>query len=542
MARQSQMPVQFNRTVRTDEGVLMTSGKAGVVIPVGYIPVLRGDSLSGVASVDLNLAEMPRPLLNAVFANVQAWFVPKSIHPQFPGMDEFYHSYSGEPIKQIGQVDRNPAAFFTMIGSGAVPTVAASDFFKTLGIHVPVNTQLNTDIIDAYNLIYNFRLQAHSTKLGYKSYYAEDSVEALKFGRAFWPSGRFARIVPDYERSIVVGDLDLDVTAGIVPVKGLTRQGTPSGSTIMWSATSELVFFGSSGGNGLQFGTVASGDPNIYAEFAGETVTTSLAEIDKARLTQSFAKLRQSMAGNNTTGYVSDETILAHLMQGLSVPDELYKRPWLLDARRVPFGFAERFATDSANLDQSVTTGRTGVQLSLNVPRQEVGGMVIFTVEVLPERLDERQGDDFVHLVSVEQLPNALRDVQNPEPVDIVSNARIDAKHSVPSGVYGYEPLNDKWNRSFTRLGGVFYQATPGTPVVEQRMAIWQPDVVDPVYTADHWLAPDPFPHYVFADTAAPAFEAVVRHSAKIVGNTQIGDVLAEDNGEYAATEPPAEA
>lgn len=537
MARQSTTPVSFQKSVRTEQGVLMTSGRAGVVQPVGYWPLLRGDSCAGRVSVDVSLAEMPKPLLNAVFVNVQAWFVPKPIHPQFSGMDEFYSSYVGEPIKSLGQPDRTPPAFF-QTAMGSIP--ASSDFFHKLGLHVDPAHDVNVDLIDAFNLVYNFRLAAHSTKLGRRKYFAEDPTEAMAFPRAFWPSGRFSRVVPDYEAALVVGRLDLDVYEGRIPVQGLLRGD---------DAVTETNFFDPNVSGATPVtptGTVRSifhqqaGDfPRIFSEMADETIVTSLADIDKARLTQSFAKLRAAYAGNDPTGYVSDDMILAHLMQGLAVPPEFFKRPWLLDSARVPFGFNERFSTDAAELDTSVTTGQTSVSLSLNIPPSDTGGTVIITVEVLPERLDERQSDEWLYITSPDELPNALRDIQNPEPVDFVLNRRIDAAHTSPDDLYGYEPMNDRWNRSFTRLGGIFYQQDPAAPVNESRSGIWQAQVVDPVFTGDHWLAPAPFPHYVFADTQADAFECVVRHSAKIVGLTQIGDVLNEDNNEYEETAPP---
>jgi len=58
---------------------------------------------------------------------------------------------------------------------------------------------------------------------------------------------------------------------------------------------------------------------------------------------------------------------------------------------------------------------------------------------------------------------------------------------------------------------------------------------VNPTYSADHFLVPSPFPHDVFADANGPAAEVLVRRSASINGLTQIGDVLAENNADYAA-------
>ncbi|HMM08331.1 MAG TPA: hypothetical protein PKA35_04325 [Paracoccus solventivorans] len=518
----------------------MTSARAGVVVPVGYFPLFPGDSAAGSVGIDVQLKEMPKPLLNAVHANFQAWFVPKSAHPQFPGRDELMHAMTGEKIKSLGSADRDPPPFYNVINGTALATAAASKFFKTLGLHVPAGSEINTDLIDAFNVIYNFRLAAHSSRLQRRKYAVEDMAAATALPAAFWPSSRLSRVVPDYERALVVGALDLDVVAGQLPIHNLyippgsvpaaaanAMPGSPTAAPTR-DRSIHLV------AGGVNNGTVTILD-RIYAEMAGEKMSVTLADIDKARTTQAFAKLRTAYAGNDATGFDNDDTIVALLMQGISVPPDQFKRPWLLDSARVPVGFAERFATDAANLDQSVTLGRASAKLSLNVPHQDVGGVVIFTVEVLPERVDERMSDEWLYATQFDHLPNALRDVQRVEPVDLVLNRRIDAKHTQPNGLYGYEPMNDKWNRDFTRLGGDFYMATPGGGWTENRSNIWQTEIVDPTYSETHFLAPQPFPHDVFADQSADAFECVARHVVAIRGNTQIGDVLAENNDDYEA-------
>jgi hypothetical protein len=546
MARQSKTPVQFQRTTRRDDNVTMSSGRAGKVVPVTYFPLLRGDSASGRVAVDIELGEMPRPLLNGVIASFQAWFVPKSAHPQFSGMDEFMHSYQGEDIKALGAGDRTPPPFFTTLSGADVTTVAGSEFFKTLGLHVPAQTIIQTDLIDAFWLVYNFRLAAHSSRLTRKQYASENLASSVALPRAFWPTGRLSRIVPDYERALVVGSLDLDVTSGRVPVQGLSAGAAAANTAGLVLANSEFEtsddhgsFAGATWGGNYRPLMVrdegASGVRTLFAEMAGMTVGTSLADIDMARTTQAFAKLRTAYAGNDATGFDNDDAIVAELMQGFSVPENEFKRPWLLDSARVPFGMVERHATDAANLDASVSQGRASATLSLNVPAAETGGVVIVTVEVLPERLDERQSDEWLHYSHPSELPNALRDVQRTEPVDYVRSRRIDAAHTSPTSLYGFEPMNDVWNRGTTRLGGAFYQPDPSNPWTQQRSAIWQTSIVDPSFTEDHWLAPDNFPHDVFSDTTADAFEVVARHAVSISGLTQIGDVLAESNDDYLA-------
>ena len=533
--------------------MLMSSARAGVVAPVAYIPLLPGDSASGRIGIDVQLKEMPKPILNAAHANFQAWFVPKSAFPAFAGRDELMHAMTGDKIKALGQPDRNPPKYFTKIAPGAgLGQFLASKFAKTLGIHALSTDTLNADVVDAFNLVYNFRLAAHSSRLTRRPYLSEDAATACSLPAAFWPSSRLSRVVPDYERALVVGALDLDVMAGRLPVSGLGI-AFPGGE-VNWQNNVESVETASGGvaktiPRAMRIGENESGRfavirraanasaPEIYAEMSGRTVSLSLQDFDKARTTQAFAKLRASYAGNDATGFDNDDTLVALLMQGIGVPEDQFKRPWLLDSKRVPVGFAERFATDGANLDASVTLGRASAQLSLNVPAQEVGGIIIVTCEVLPERVDERMSDEFLYCTEFDHLPNALRDIQRVEPVDMVLNRRIDARHASPAGLYGYEPMNDKWNRDFTRLGGDFYQATPGGGWTENRSNIWQTEIVNPTFSATHYLAPQPFPHDVFADMDADAFEVVARHSVSIVGLTQIGDVLAENNDDYDAVQ-----
>lgn len=542
MARQSTTPVQFNRTSRPDTNTLMSSARAGVVNCAGYFPLYPGDSCSGKVGIDVDLAEMPRPLLNSVICNFQAWFVPKQCHPQFSGYDEYLAAFQGETIKTLGAADRDPPELFTVVDDApTVATLAQSEFFRTLGIHIPAGTTVHTDLVDAFWLVYNFRLAAHSSKLERAEYYSEDPVAALKFPRAFWPTGRHSHIVSDYERALVVGALDLDVAAGRIPVSGLgftTSTTAASGlnnGTYNDSAGDQETYAKAIKADGSTYVKNVDGHPALFAEMVGETVGITLADIDKAREAQAFAKLRAAYAGNDTTGFNNDDAIVAHLMQGLSVPDDQFKRPWLLDSSRVPFGMVERHATDAGNLDQSVSKGRASATLSLNVPRTDMEGVVIFTIEVLPERLDEAGTDEWLHMTSADDYPNALRDVQRVEPVDLVSARRIDARHTNPDALYGYEPMNSVHKRQSTRLGGVYFQDDAANPWTEQRSAIWQANVVDPLYARDHFLAPAEFPHDVFAFEEDPAFEFVCRHAVQIVGLTQFGDVLHEANDDYEA-------
>lgn len=535
--RQATKPVDFNMVNRPDQVVTMTSGRAGVVSLIDFVPILRGDSASGALTVSCNLGRMPKPLLNAVTMNIQAWFIPKSAMPQFNGRIELLHSYQGKALTALAAADRAAPPYFFTGTVGANPLGVDYPILKTLGLHHPTGETFQTDLIDAYNLVYNFRCEAFSSKIDKRPYFDEDPVNSSTFARAFWPVGRFTHMVPDYERALVVGALDLDVSAGVVAIEGAFNVGSgdaPSAANYYSTKDGSLITPSSPRYLGIDNATDL---PRLYGDLAAQTITTSLADIDKARVTQSFAELRALYAGMDGSGFVNEDAIIAELMQGFSVPDDALSRPWMLDSKRAVFGMSERHATDGANLEDSLSEGQAVTQLSINLPRQEDGGVIIVTCEVVPERLDERAYDPWLGVTNVSMLPDALRDIQRTEPVDAVMNKRLDTAHSSGSGLYGYEPMNYKWNRNFTRLGGAYYQPDPANPWTEQRSALWLSHTQDPTFTDDHWLCPSPFPHDVFMDTTADAWEMTVRHNITIRGITQIGDVLNENNDEYADTE-----
>lgn len=543
--RQSQTPMGYDRTRRMDNVSGLTSGPAGVAIPITVAPLLRGDSATGRITIDMQLAEMPRPLENAVLGRAQAWFIPRPALPHFEGLDEYTHAWHGTDITRLGAAARTPPTLYDTVGTGAIAAAQSSEFFEALGISLQASTAINTDYIDAYNLVMNFRLAAHSSKATRYDYYQEDPTTSLQLKPGFWPRNRMHNVVPDYELALVKGSLDLDVVAGTLNVLGI---GTGTGATPSSSKNvdesdggtanyAKYVAGTSSNPNGIYMETDANGIPLILADMAGATINTSLADIDKARTTQAFAKARASMAGNNFSGFNNDDVIVAELMQGFVVPEELFNRPWLLDNKTVVFGMVERHATDAANLDDSVTVGRAQATLSINIPRAEYGGVMIATVEVMPERLFERQSDEYLYVTDVDDMPNAQRDMQRTLPVDTVINRRIDTAHSTPNGSYGFEPMNAKWKREFTRLGGEFRQLTPGTPNTVARTAIWQADYVDPDFTTDHYICPHPFPQDVFSIPANDIVNISFLQQLTVTGITQFGDELVEDNQEFAIVE-----
>jgi hypothetical protein len=539
MLRQDENPIAFDMTRRMDNCSVLTSFDAGVIAPVCYAPLLRGDSASGQININLALAEMPKPLENAVIARAQAWFWPKTADPRFSGIDEARHAYHGTAMSRSQSGDVTPDGWFHTTNTASEDD---DEFLTTLGIHLEDGETFNCDINDAYVDIWNYRAGELSSKIT-KRPYRSDDASASALLPAFWPTNRMSSIVPDYEQALVKGSLDLDLSAGSVPITGIGIDGTtPPGSSASrtrresdGSDVTDSSFYTNSSGHTFTVNVKegATGYPDINAEMTGQTITTTLADIDKARTTQAFAKRVAAYAGHDYSGNSAEALILSELMQGYQVDDAYLRRPFLLASKTVTFGMTERHATDAANLDDSNTTGQASMSLSVNIPKAQFGGIMLCTVEVMPERMFEAAGDPYLRATSVDDLPSQIRDLQRTEPVDTVPNWRIDERHTTPDGVFGYEPMNNKWQREFTRIGGEFRAGTAGAHPTAARTAIWLNEEVDPTYTDDHHVCPHPFPHDVFSVPANHVVQAAVRQQLTITGMTQFGDALMEDNSEY---------
>ncbi len=240
---------------------------------------------------------------------------------------------------------------------------------------------------------------------------------------------------------------------------------------------------------------------------------------------QAFARLRQQYNQH-------DDWIINLLMDGISIPEQAFKQPMLIGEKTTIFGMAKRYASDAANLTESVVNGATYLDLSVQVPRIGTGGVIMIMAEVTPDQLFERQEDPFLHTASVEQLPEYLRDTLDPEKVDIVQNERIDVDHATPKGTFGFEPMNARWNINSPRIGGKFYRPKVNAGFDEDRQRIWAVETLNPTLSTDFYLCTNMHTK-PFVVTNKDPFECVTQGEIFIEGNTVFGGHLIEATDDY---------
>ena len=531
--RTATQPIAVPRTMRRQSARGITSLPAGKMVPIAAFPLLREDAVrSGRLRFSFESMETAEILMNAINVRVMAYLVPWLAFDRFNGsMDQLNLSYQGKP-----PLEGEPVVPF--IETAAFGAHSANPIYKYLGLHGRPTQVVNTAYLEAYNRVWNFRAENRSPDLALRTRLQTDLAPA------FWSHDMFRHIVPDFDQAAIDGEVPLNVVNSKMPVSGLgidmayqptqaSAGGTfrQSDGTTATSGTTDPRRWagGYASNNHLGVRLKTNGPqvmwPDIYAELADNGITVSLSNIELARKTQAFAKLRQQYNAH-------DDWIINLLMDGISIPEQAFKQPMLLADKTTIFGMAKRYASDSGNLTESVVNGATYLDMSIQVPRIGTGGVIMVVAEITPDQLFERQEDPFLHTTNVEQLPEYLRDTLDPEKVDIVKNERIDVDHDTPNGTFGYEPLNARWNINAPRIGGRFYRPEVDAGFDEDRQRIWAVETQNPTLSTDFYLCTNMHTK-PFVVTNQDPFEVVTQGEVFIEGNTVFGGHLVEATDDY---------
>lgn len=523
------LPVAFKRTKRMSRGRIITSGDAGKILPVKADPVLREEGFSGNINVGVEMMETSEKPLNAIVAKACTYFVPYLAFDQFNGsIDELNRSYMKEDGiggSVIDFFEKNKYWNGSAIVTDSTPTDmdtgdnGRSSFYGTMGIHHGV-ADMNNSFVQAYNAIVNYRRRARSASLAERNEFDHNLAEA------FWPNEGNSHIMPDFDQKLIDGEVSLNALTFKAPIRTKAHVSLGTGANIPadYNTTPGNTDLGSTT---MPDGTSTSSHyelNQIWAELtAGGTATMSLADIEQARKTAAFAKIRSSYDG------IEDDYIIDMLMQGISVPDEVLKQPMLLGSSSGMFAFNQRFATDSGNLDDTATNGFVNLGYRVRAPRTTIGGIVMTTVEIAPERIWERKKDYFLYTTDTDKLPQALRDTLDPEAVSVVQKNHLDVAHSTPDATLGYAPLNHEWNRNQIHVGGKFLRPTDDA-YTEVRSRIWTNETSDPSLSTDMYLCTN-LHKKIFSDQVSDSFEITAMSDLAIDTNTVFGDRLLEAEG-----------
>lgn len=523
LLRTSTTPVTAPRSRRGHDLRGLSSLPAGRMVPLCAIPLMREDTLERTSiRFSFEMSETVEMLINAINVNMKAYLVPHLAFDRFHSIDALNRSYMGEPDPGSGSV----IPYFSVVPA---PAPQMNKIHYYLGKHAPQGAMVNNVYTETYNAIWNFRAKNRSPDIPLR---AETDISLAP---AFWQHEQFAHIVPDFDQAAIDGEVPLNVVGGQMPIK---MQPTATFIQVGTGAVSAPTNFGrlqvGSNGNIKKSGPAPGADtdiilgniPGIMAELEQNGITVSLSNIEMARKTQAFAKLRQRFVGHD------DDYIIDMLMDGLTVPEAAFQQPLLLAERSTTFGMSKRYSSDADALTESVVNGMTVIDMNVRCPRVPMGGVVMVVCEITPEQLFERQVDPYLYAIEPEQLPHYLRDTLDPEKVEIVENRYIDVAHGTPGGTFGYAPLNHMWNHAGPCIGGKFFRPTVNTSFDEARLRLWSVETIDPTLSADFYLCNQMHLKPFVVQNQDP-FEVVWRGSSVITGNTVFGGFLMESNGDW---------
>jgi len=522
-------PQRSNRMQRTR---LMSSFQPGKFVPLDCFPLLRMDGIqSGQHNFSFQMAETAETLDTAVNLRVMAHFVPHLAAQRFENsLDGLNRAYKKE-LPYDGASD--PILFYRNVAYSST-----ANFWESLGIHAQEGMQINGAYLETYNILWNYLARNRSLKIEERAEFTAGSLAP-----AFWPLTGVSHLVPEFDQALIDGEVPLNVVEGQLPVKGIGMLEPLTNPPVTGIAMRETGgvrtppgisgigdYGGPAPGEGTNKATMAmdmtSHLPMIFAELQENGITVSLSNIDMAKKTASFARLRQKYEG------IDEDWMIDMLMSGIQIPDASMSVPMLLGQQSTIFGYNKRYATDAANLDKSATDGMANISIRYRMPPTNTGGIVMFTAQATPEKLWERKKDYFLYNYDPDKNPEYVRDYLDPEKVVKVSNDHLDVKHTVPDGTFAYSALNHEWMRDDVRIGGKYFRPDPNAPLDENRAAIWANETVDPYLTADWYLCTD-INTSVFADTVSDPFEVTGRGNAVISGLTVFGARLQESQGNY---------
>jgi len=525
-------PIAVQKSRRSVKGRVLTSGDAGKILPLKYEWLHREDGVqSGKIRMNVEMMETSEMLMNGVGVTLYAHFVPMLAFDRFNGsIDELNRSYkkengaAGSVIPFFEQNKFYRPSTDSVINHSSLNNdttnhygeIENDTFYQTMGMHVET-TALNTTVVESYNAIVNHRRKARSKSLPLRNAYDHTLADA------FWINNGMQNIVPDYDQNLIDGQVTLAGLTFQAPVK--SRYAHSGAGTFDAEANNTLTGTHDYKPSQKGAGIVDDGDmylfDEIFAELqTGGNATMSLADIEQARKTAAFAKLRAKYDG------IEDEFIIDTLMSGIRVPEVALKQPILLGRQRAMIGFNQRYATDGANLDKSATNGMATIDMSIRTPAMNTGGVIMITAEIVPEQLWERKKDYFLYTTDPDTLPNYLSDFLSPEKVSRVQNDHADVNHATPDGTFGYAPLNHQWQKDAVNIGGKYYRPA-NDAFDEDRAKIWTAESTNPTLNEDFYLCSG-LHKKVFADQVSDSFEITCLTDMSIVGNTVFGAGLQE--------------
>lgn len=426
---------------------LMT-GIMGQLYPVACFEVLPGDSIQQSTSLLLRGLPLNAPVMHPVTVRLHHWFVPHRL--VWAGWEDFI---TGGPDGIGGAAGAYP--YITTPGS---PGTVVGSLHDYLGIPPGVIAQQVSALpFRSYGLIFNehYRDEDIVTKRVVSTASGSDTTTATTLAKIAWEKDRFTAARPWPQKGPAV-TMPLGTSA---PVKGIAIQSAANpftetradlretGSVATQTWTGDAASSAVSGFVMREQGS--SGFPNIYADLSTATA------VDVSTVREAFALQRyQEARARYGSRYVE---YLRYL--GVRSSDSRLQRPEYLGGGKQTISFSEVLQTGvtTAGSTAGVGTlkGHAIAAMRSNRYRRffEEHGLVMTLLSIRPrtmypdalERMWSRRTKESYWQKELELIGQ-----------EEVFNQEVYAKHSSPTGVFGYADRYDDYRHIYSKVSGDF--------------------------------------------------------------------------------------
>lgn len=422
----------------------------GYLVPVGLQEVLPGDVFNHKIRGLVRAAPMIAPVMHQVDVRLHCWFVPNRLL-----WTDWENFITGGPDGEDASVAPTIEMTFTS-GSPDTGNNQVGFLPDFLGIPPEVNGQFVSALpFRAYNLIFNefYRDQDLVAPRAISKASGVDTTTDPTLARIAWEKDYYTSARP-WESKGPTLTLPLGDQAPVLGI-GPTTTGTYTTSGVLKQSDGTTINLANADGQRamadsqfslrqMQKGTATGNQPDIYADLSAAT------GVDLVTLREYFGQLRYQEArakyGSRYTEY------LAYL--GVRSSDARLQRPEYLGGGRVPVQFSEVLQTAPSTSDFVGTMAGHGIAgARSNRYRRffEEHGWVMVLVSIRPKTMyvDGIQRH-WSRATKEDYFQKELAAVGSQE----VLNKEVQAVHSSPNGVFGYQDRYDEYRRTENTIAG----------------------------------------------------------------------------------------
>lgn len=435
------------RTVHNLSHYKLLSANMGGLYPIGCTEVLPGDTFQHGTSVLLRCSPLLAPVMHPVRVRIHHWFVPTRII-----WSEFENFITGGPDGLNASV---PPYVTSPVSTG----FAEGSLADYLGIRPGVaSTQFSALPFRAYAKIFNefYRDEDLTTALTISTASGSDTTTSVALQNACWEKDYFTSARLSAQKGSAVS---IPLT-GDAPVKGIGKNNQT------FDAGSHNVY--ESGGSGTvnypnsaEINTTANrlfyvnqdgttGYPDIYADLSGVSAV-DITDLREASAIQRYKEMRMRF-GSRYSEYL--------LAMGIKSSDARLQRPEYLGGGKQTIQFSEIIQTGvtTDGDDQEGVGNLKGhgiAALRSNRYRKffEEHGFVITLMSVLPKTMYQDQTSKMWN------RPTKY-DYWQPEYEHVGQQAvlykEVQAQHTTPTAVFGYQDRYDEYRRVESSIAGEF--------------------------------------------------------------------------------------